>query len=100
MQTQMNQGTLVSQQRKQNGNMADVIFPDGMIVKKKPNAPDFVKCSISFKVEEFIQCLRDHDNNGWVNMDLKVSKAGKLYADIDNWKPDGGGTPDAEPAPF
>jgi len=68
--------------------MSDGNFPNGLIVKKAhQNAPAFIKCSLSFKVEEFIQCLQQNNNNGWVNMDVKLSQKGTLYAEIDNWQP-------------
>ena len=70
------------------GKMADTIFVDGMIVKRKPKAPDFVKCSLSFKMADFIKFARANHNDGWLNVDIKLSKGGKLYAELDTWKPD------------
>ena len=62
---------------------------NGMIIKPAhPNAPDFVKCSISVKVDEFITYLKLNDNNGWVNLDMLKSKEGKLYVKLNDWKPD------------
>jgi hypothetical protein len=66
----------------------EVIFADGFIFKKpKEGAPDFVKGDISIKVGEFIEFLNKHNNNGWVNLNLKKSTAGKLYVDLNTWKP-------------
>jgi len=67
--------------------MADKKFVDGMIVKRKPKAPDFVKCSLSFKCKEFYAFMKENNNDGWLNVDLKVSKQGKLYAEVDDWQP-------------
>ena len=68
--------------------MSDANFPNGLIVKKAhQNAPAFIKCTLSFKVDEFIQCLQQNNNAGWVNMDVKLSQKGTLYAEIDNWQP-------------
>jgi len=66
----------------------EVVFADGFIFKK-PNehAPDFVKGNIAIKVGEFIDFLNKHNNNGWVNLDLKKSQAGKLYVSLDTWTP-------------
>ena len=62
---------------------------NGMIIKAPhANAPDFVKCGISIKIDEFITYLKTHDNNGWVNLDMKKSKEGKLYVSLNDWKPD------------
>jgi len=64
----------------------ETIFPDGFIFKKpREGAPQFVKGSMSVKVDEFIQFLRKHSNNGWVNMDLLVSKNGKLYTKLNTY---------------
>lgn len=68
----------------------DIEFVKGLIVKA-PNdkAPDFVKASISIKVEELGMFLREKHKAGneWLNIDVKVSKGGKWYAAISNWKP-------------
>lgn len=66
----------------------EVVFTDGLIFKKpREGAPDFVKGAMSFKVDEFKAFLDKHNNNGWVNVDLKVSKGGKLYTQLNDWKP-------------
>jgi hypothetical protein len=66
----------------------DIQFINGMIVKgPHENAPDFVKMNISFKVEEMIETLQMLDKAGWVNAVIKVSKAGKWYAQQDTWEP-------------
>ena len=65
--------------------MSDIIFAQGLIVKDA--APEYVRAKLSFKSEEFIQFLKDHDKNGWVNVEVKVSKGGKLYAQLDTWEP-------------
>ena len=84
----------ITPNRKGNGKMADKVFANGMIVKKaRDNAPSFVKCGLSFKVDEFIQTLQQNNNNGWVNVDIKVSQNGKLYAEIDTWRPNAPQTP-------
>ena len=63
------------------------IFVDGMIIKRKQGAPSFVKCSLSFKMVDFIAFARKHQNDGWINVDIKMSKGNKLYAELDTWKP-------------
>ena len=65
------------------------IFADGLVFKKpRQGAPDFVKGAISVKVPEFTAFLKKHDNNGWVNIDLKQSKTGTLYCELNNFKRD------------
>lgn len=74
--------------------MSEKIFPDGLIYKLPgENAPDFVKGSLSFKVEEFKAFLDKHKNNGWVNLDFLKSQPstknpnGKLYFALNDFKP-------------
>ena len=63
------------------------VFGKGIIAKKPhEKAPDFVKMGLSFKVDEFIEFLKEHDKNGWVNMQVKESKGGKIYAELDTWE--------------
>lgn len=51
-------------------------------------APEWVKGKVSIKVPDFIAWLEKHQNNaGYVNIDLKESKAGKLYFQLNDWKP-------------
>ena len=57
------------------------IFADGLIVKRKDSAPEWVKANLSVKVEEFKKFLDTHNKNGWVNIDVLQSKGGKLYAE-------------------
>lgn len=64
------------------------IFADGFIVKRKDSAPEFVVASVSVKVEDFGKFVKEHQDNGWLNMDIKKSQQGKLYAELNTWKPD------------
>lgn len=67
----------------------ETIFPDGFIIKKPhDNAPDFVKAKVSIKAEEFVAFMKKHVDNGWINIDIKTSKGGKLYAQLNDWKPE------------
>ena len=78
----------------------DANFPNGLIVKRNEQAPEFVICGLSFKTEEFIQWLRENDENGWVNVKVNRSRQGKIYAQKDDWKPTQGSTaPNAYDAP-
>jgi hypothetical protein len=69
--------------------MSENNFIDGLIVKAPhQNAPDFVKAKLSIKREDLIGWLQQQTGE-WINADIKESRAGKWYAAIDNWKPDG-----------
>jgi len=68
--------------------MAEKQFARGFIFKRpKPGVPDFVKGSMSIKVEEAIEFLREKGGE-WVNLDLLQSKDGtKLYFVVNDFKP-------------
>lgn len=64
------------------------IFADGFILKAKhENAPEWVLAKMSVKVEEAIAFLQQHNNKGWVNLDLLLSQAGKPYVALDTFTP-------------
>lgn len=83
--------------------MADTIdYVEGLFIKEpNPKAPDFVKAKGSIKKADMIAWLKTVDDE-WVNFDVKVSKAGKWYCAVDNWKPDAPATEkqlNSRPAP-
>jgi len=67
------------------------IFADGFSFKRRENAPSFVIGRQSIKVEEAIAFLKANVKNGWVNLDIKQSKSGSYYCELDTWeaKPQG-----------
>ncbi len=68
--------------------MTDKTFVDGVIFKlPRDNAPDFVKGSVSINMRQLIDFAKVHHKDGWLNLDLKVSKNGKAYAELDTWEP-------------
>ena len=68
--------------------MSDIKFVDGLIVKKPhDNAPDFVKLEISIKRADLGNWLRN-EKEEWINIQVKESKQGKLYAAVNDWKPE------------
>lgn len=65
------------------------IFVEGIFADRKDNAPDFVLCNLSFKCREFLEFMKQHANEkGYINVDVKRSKNGKVYAELNTWKPD------------
>lgn len=65
-------------------------FTKGLFVKKPHgSAPSFIKHKVSIKRDEFINWLQTIDTE-WVNLDIKESKEGKMYAQVDDWKPNNG----------
>ena len=68
--------------------MSDIEFVDGLMVKApRDGAPEFVKGSISIKRADLGNWLRGKTDE-WINIDIKVSQAGKWYCAVNNWKPD------------
>ena len=70
------------------------IFVNGMkFSEPRSGAPAFVKGSLSIKIEEFETFMKLHQRNGWINIDLKVSKikpdgtGGNAYAELNPWRP-------------
>lgn len=70
--------------------MDDDQLVDGMFVKApRAGAPDFVKGSISVQVDKAIEYLQKHKKeDGYVNMDILLSKKNTLYLKRNNWKKD------------
>jgi len=67
--------------------MSDKQFVDGLMIKHPhEKAPDFVKFKISIRRKELGNWLRARDDE-WINIDVKESKGGNLYAEVDTWKP-------------
>jgi len=65
----------------------DKVFIDGMMFKAPhENAPDFVKGKVSFKLKEFFEFAKIHQKDGWLNADMKVSKGGKTYFELDTYE--------------
>lgn len=63
-------------------------FVDGLFIDRREKAPDFVKANLSFNVKKFTEYLESKANDrGYVNIDLKESREGKLYASLNDWKP-------------
>ena len=71
--------------------MDNKIFTDGLIVKRKETAPDFVIANLSVKIDDFKSFLDKNNKNGWVNIDLKKSQGGKFYGELNTWKPNSDG---------
>lgn len=66
--------------------MADIEFAPLIFKAPRAGAPEYVKGSISIKREELIAWLSGRSGD-WVNLEVKESKAGKIYCAVDNWKP-------------
>jgi hypothetical protein len=73
-------------------------FIDGFFCKKPhENAPNFIKAKVNIKRRELLEWLASRQDD-WINIDIKESREGKFYAEIDDWKPNSkmGGPPPAQ----
>jgi len=68
--------------------MPDKIFPKGINIRKpSENAPDFIKSNIGIHLGDFIAWAEQYtDVKGWINLDLKLSKEGKQYLELNQYK--------------
>ena len=70
--------------------MSEAVFIDGLFFKHPhENAPDFIKCDFSVKRDDFIAWLMEQDTNadGYINGQIKESKSGKLYGQLNDFVP-------------
>lgn len=70
--------------------MSDKIYAKGFYANApRQNAPDYVKGSISIKVEDAINFLKENQNEkGYVNLDLLTSREeGKFSLLLNKYKP-------------
>lgn len=58
-------------------------FAKGVFVKEVAGGKII---NLSINVEQF--CENEINEGGYINIDLKKSKSGKLFAVINDWKPD------------
>lgn len=88
MQTTMQDPHAEEKHNFNTNTMSEARFPNGLIFKTpREGAPDFVKGAVSIKREELIEWLKSEQGE-WVNLDLKKSKEGKLYFQVNDWKPE------------
>lgn len=68
------------------------IFADGMTFSKpREGAPEWIKGNVAVKADAFKAFLTDNQKHlsekGWLYFDLKQSKNGTLYFELNTWKP-------------
>ena len=70
--------------------MEEKIFANGFSFKRKDNAPEFVVGRLSMKVDDAIEFIKQHQKNGWINLDVKKARTGNFYIELDTYTPKGG----------
>ena len=71
----------------------DSVLVSGFYPKPRhASAPDFVIAKASVNLQQFAAFVKEfkaaNPQEEWLNLDMKLSKAGKGYASVDTWKPD------------
>lgn len=61
-------------------------FAKGFIFKRNDNAPEWAIGKLSIKVDEAIEFIKSKENKGWVNLEVKKSKEGKFYIELDTYE--------------
>ena len=71
--------------------MAEKNFADGLrFTTPGPKTPSFVKGQISINIEKFIPWAQANaDQRGWINLDVKESKGGNVYCELNTFRKDG-----------
>ena len=72
------------------------VFVDGLIIKTGNFHEGNAHLKVAIKIEDFAKFVKTNADNGWLNIEIKTSKGGKIYAELDTWKPDTQGKPLAE----
>lgn len=64
-------------------------FIEGIYLARKNNEKTpWIKATLAVDVHQFTQFANAHKNRaGVINIDLKESKAGKLYLELNTWQP-------------
>lgn len=73
------------------------IFADGFSFKRNENAPDFVVGRLSVKIDDGIAFMKQHEKNGWVNLNIKTARSGNHYVELDTFEPKGSSGSGKEP---
>jgi len=61
-------------------------FANGFIFKRNDNAPEWAIGKLSIKAQDAIMFINQKNKNGWVNLEIKKSKEGKYYIELDTFE--------------
>lgn len=64
-------------------------FADGLFFSRRDNAPDFVVGSLGIQVEKAVAWIQQQKQkeNGFINVDIKKSREGKYYLELNEFEP-------------
>ena len=63
------------------------VFADGFLFKRRENAPEFVVGNVSVKCKEAVAFMKEHNKDGWLNLNIMQAKSGKYYMELDTFVP-------------
>ena len=70
--------------------MEEKLFADGFSFKRNENAPEFVVGRLSVKLDDAVRFMKQHEKNGWINLNVKKARTGNFYLELDTYTPKGG----------
>ena len=64
-------------------------FANGLFFSRNANAPDFVVGSLGIQVENAVAWIQQQKQkeNGFINVDIKKSREGKYYLELNDFEP-------------
>lgn len=70
----------------------EAVFSEGLFFDRpRDGAPSYVKGRLSISARKFFTWMKANpqylSDKGWLNLDLKTSKEGKLYLQVNTYKP-------------
>jgi hypothetical protein len=74
--------------------MSDKVYLNGLIIKGRSNQFGEEELKVSVKVEDLMKELQQHQERGWVNLEIRKKKQPSdkgvsHYTVLDTWKPNG-----------
>jgi hypothetical protein len=85
--------------------MSEKVYLNGLIIKAKLNQFGEEELKVSVKVEDLVKELNQHQERGWVNLEIRKKKQPSEkgvshYTVLDTWKPNGQAPVSTNDAPF
>jgi hypothetical protein len=82
--------------------MADMIFPEGIrIFGRKERQPDYILAELKIEPVKLIEWMKEHSPDAAdIRLQIRESKASKLYICVDTWKPGQERKEPSQPPPF
>lgn len=73
-------------------------FPKGIYANKNDKAPDYIICNVKIQKAELIEWMNTQTDND-IRLTVKKSKEGKVYMQVDEYRPAPKTTTEEPPRP-